>query len=245
MHILQSGGVSSHAKTLAGLRLALARIASAHGQGAPVGSAAIFALGVADLDDFLGGGLSRAALHEIHAPQGGDWSAAVGFGLALALRAAPRRPLFWARPDFLDGEAGRLNGVGLAEYGVDPALLTLVLGRDAEAVLRAGVEAARCKSLGAALIEIYGDPRALDLTATLRLARAAEKSGVTLFLLRIEPTQTQTGPPTSAALSRWLSAGASFSRPGRQCAGRARLLRNLAAPSRRRGRSSVAFGVAA
>ncbi len=100
--------------------------------------------------------------------------------LALALRAAPGRPLFWARQDFLEGEAGRLNGVGLAEFGVDPAALSLVRGKDAEAVLRAGVEAARCKSLGAALIEIFGAPRALDLTATLRLARAAEASGVTL-----------------------------------------------------------------
>jgi protein ImuA len=98
--------------------------------------------------------------------------------------------------------------------------LSLVRGRDAEAVLRAGVEAARCKSLGAALIEIFGAPRALDLTATLRLARAAEASGVTVFLLRIRAgqeaaqetgtligplagTHAKTGPPPSAAASRW------------------------------------------
>jgi protein ImuA len=146
---------------------------------------------------------------------GADWSAAAGFGLALALRAAPRRALLWTRQDFLEGEAGRLNGVGLAELGVDPALLSLVVGRDAQSVLRAGVEAARCKSLGAALIEISGAPRALDLTATLRLARAAEKSGVTLFLLRVClgweslgrecKDKAQTGPPPSAAVSRWLA----------------------------------------
>jgi protein ImuA len=144
-------------------------------------------------------------LHEIHAPLGADWSAAAGFGLALALRAAPERPLLWARPDFLDDEAGRLNGVGLAEFGVHPVLLSLVTGRDAAAVLRVGVEAARCKSLGAVLIEIPGTPRALDLTATLRLARAAEKSGVTLFLLRVGLGDAQTGPPPSAAVSRWLA----------------------------------------
>ncbi len=166
--------------------------------------AARFALGAAAVDACLDGGLSRACLHEVHAPLSADWSAAAGFGLALALRAAPGRPLFWARQDFLEGEAGRLNGVGLAEFGADPAALSLMRGRDAEAVLRAGVEAARCKSLGAALIEIFGKPRALDLTASLRLARAAEASGVTVFLLRICPEQeAKTGPPPSAAASRW------------------------------------------
>src|SRR5208283_4901233 len=114
------------------------------------------------------------------------------------------RPVFWVRQDVLEGEAGRLNGMGLAEFGVDPGALSLVRGKDAEAVLRAGVEAARCKSLGAALIEIFGAPRALDLTATLRLARAAEVSGVTVFLLRIRAgLEAKTGPPPSAAASRW------------------------------------------
>ncbi|MBB4199105.1 hypothetical protein CCR94_16530 [Rhodoblastus sphagnicola] len=208
----------SRVKTLAGLRLVLARIAIRHGLGAPDREQA-FALGASEVDHVLGGGLNRAALHEIHAPWA-DWSAAAGFCLALARRAAPERPLLWARPDFLDDEAGRLNGVGLAEFGVDPALLSLVRGRDAQAVLRAGMEAARCKSLGAALIEIVGTPHVLkNLTATLRLARAAEKSGVTLFLLRVGLEDAQTGPPPSAAASRWqaracLSRALSANAPG-------------------------------
>lgn len=188
----------SRVKILDDLRLELARIALRHGF-APEREAA-FALGESEVDQFLGGGLNRAALHEVHASWA-DWSAAAGFGLALARRAAPSRPLLWARPDFLDDEAGRLNGIGLAEFGVDPALLSLVRGRDAQAVLRAGVEAARCKSLGAALIEIFGAPSVLNLTATLRLARAAEKSGVTLFLLRVGLEDAQTA--SSAAASRW------------------------------------------
>ena len=177
-------------------------------------------MGAENVDAFLGGGLSRACLHEVHAPWGADWTAAAGFGLALALRAAPggrcsgRGRIFWrARP-------GRLNGMGLAEFGVDPAALSLVRGKDAEAVLRAGVEAARCKSLGAALIEIFGAPRALDLTATLRLARAAEASGVTVFLLRIRAGE---GAKDRAAAQRrrlaLAGAGAKFARPSRQCAG--------------------------
>jgi protein ImuA len=192
----QNGGSLSRGKTMAVLRRLLGKDAASE-------RAARFALGAVDVDACLGGGLSRACLHEVHASLSADWSAAAGFGLALALRAAPGRPLFWVRQDFLEGEAGRLDGVGLAEFGADPAALSLVRGKDAEAVLRAGVEAVRCKSLGAVLIEVFGAPRALDLTATLRLARAAEASGVTVFLLRIRPEQeAKTGPP-SAAASRW------------------------------------------
>ena len=193
---------SPRAKDLAALRLALARIEARREGGSRTASREPFSLGAAEVDAVLGGGLNRACLHEVLAPRGADWSAAAGFGLALALRAARGRPLLWARQDFLDGETGRLNGVGLAEFGVDPAALSLVRGRDAEAVLRAGVDAARCKSLGAALIEIFGAPRALDLTATLRLGRAAESSGVTLFLLRICVGEMTRAPP-SAAVSRW------------------------------------------
>jgi protein ImuA len=187
---------------LAALRLALARIEARRDGGSRMASRERFSLGAAEVDAVLGGGLSSACLHEVLAPRGADWSAAAGFGLALALRAARGRPLLWARQDFLERETGRLNGVGLAEFGVDPAALSLVRGRDVEAVLRAGVDAARCKSLGAALIEIFGAPRALDLTATLRLARSAESSGVTLFLLRICVGEMTRAPP-SAAVSRW------------------------------------------
>lgn len=204
------GASPSRVKTLAALRSALAKIEARHGGRIGVTTSERsgrfdrgerFALGAPDIDAFLGGGLSRACLHEVQAPCGADWSAAIGFGLALALRSAPGRPLLWARQDFLECEAGRLNGMGLAEFGADPAALSLVRGRDAEAVLRASIDAARCKSLGAALIEIFGAPRALDLTATLRLARSAEASGVTLFLLRIRADEAKR--ETSAAISRW------------------------------------------
>ncbi|HUO53837.1 MAG TPA: hypothetical protein VMU18_03780 [Rhodoblastus sp.] len=204
MHAITAwrGDASPRAKTLAALRLALDRIEQRRDDGKRAAPAGYFSLGPAEVDAALGGGLSRACLHEVQAPRGADWSAAVGFGLALALRAARGRPLLWARQDVLDSETGRLNGVGLAEFGVDPADLSLVRGRDAEAVLRAGVDAARCKSLGAALIEVFGAPRALDLTASLRLARSAEFSGVTLFLLRICAGEAARAPP-SAAVSRW------------------------------------------
>lgn len=206
------GDALPRVKILADLRLALARIGAAPDRAAPERRPDSFALGAPELDGWLGGGLSCAALHEIHAASGLDWPAAAGFSLALALRAAPRRPVLWARQEVMESEFGRLNGMGLAAFGLDPSRLALTRGRDAEAVLRAGVEAARSKSLGAAVIEIYGAPRALDLTASLRLARAAQNSGVTLFLLRARGLDAQTGPPPSAAVSRWLAQTAA-SRP--------------------------------
>jgi protein ImuA len=154
--------------------------------------------GAPTLDDLLGGGIARAALHEVYAAGTADLAAATGFSVGLAIRAAPTRPVLWVRQDVLDAETGRLHPPGLVELGLDPARILLVRARDAGGVLRAGGEAARCAALGAVLIEPWGDPRLLDLTASRRLALAAEASGVTTVLLRASPRQQ-----ASAARTRW------------------------------------------
>jgi protein ImuA len=46
-------------------------------------------------------------------------------------------------------------------------------------------EGLRCAALAAVIGEIWGDPKALDFTATRRLAVAAERSGVAVFLIRL------------------------------------------------------------
>ncbi len=216
-------GSGDREKSLAALRLLLAR---AHDRSARTsGRASLrFTFGAKRLDIRLGGGLSRAALHEVCAHGFVDWPAAAGFCAALALRAAQGRPVVWARQEVLEGEAGALNGAGLREFGIDPARLILVRAPNAEAVLRAGVEAARCKALGAAIVEIWGEPRALDLTASLRLSRAAEQSGATVFLLRALAVRRDalSRPSNSAAASRWLaraqnSSGSLANAPGDPC----------------------------
>lgn len=156
------------------------------------------AFGAPSLDEPLGGGIARAALHEVYASAGADLAAATGFAAALALRAAGSRPVLWVRQDFLDAEAGRLHPPGLAELGLDPAQILLVRVRDGEGALRAGAEAARCAALGATLIEPWGAPRQFDLTASRRLALAAETSGVLTLLLRVAAQ-----PEPSAASTRW------------------------------------------
>jgi protein ImuA len=188
------------APTLSDLRRSLAEAALRSGPAA----AGRIGLGVPALDEVLNGGLARAALHEVYAAEVADLAAATGFALGLALRAgqveekADERTILWARQDFVDAEAGRLHAPGLNELGLDPARLLLVRARDGEGVLRAGAEAARCAALGAVLIEPWGEPRPFDLTASRRLALAAEASGVPVLLLRVAAAETP-----SAARTRW------------------------------------------
>ncbi|MDX3806541.1 MAG: hypothetical protein QHC89_09075 [Bosea sp. (in: a-proteobacteria)] len=191
---------SAASPTLSDLRRSLAEAALRTG---PAATGKV-GLGAAEIDATLTGGLERAALHEVYAAGAADLAAATGFALGLALRAAQgeaargERPILWVRQDFVDAETGRLHAPGLNELGLDPARLLLVRARDAEGVLRAGAEGTRCPALGAVLIEPWGEPRAFDLTASRRLALAAEGSGVTTLLLRVAAAEAP-----SAARTRW------------------------------------------
>lgn len=157
-----------------------------------------FSTGSAELDGVLQGGLNRGALHEIFAATTADEPSASGFAVTLAVRASEERPVVWVRQDFAGVEAGEVYAPGLAELGLSPDRLILVRARDGPAVLRAGEEAARCPPLGAVLIEPWGTPKALDLVASRRLALAAARSNVPLFMVRAGAQ-----PEPSAALTRW------------------------------------------
>lgn len=181
--------------SLSALKSALARYEPA----VRAAEAGLVPLGSAGLDEALGGGIGRACLHEVFASMGaGDAAAAAGFGLGLALRAAEHRPLVWVRQDFVEVETGGLHGAGLAAFGLDPDRLVVVQVAGIPDALRAAAEAARCPAVGAALVELWGEAKALDLTASRRLALAAEKSGVTLVVIRLGAA-----PAPSAAMSRW------------------------------------------
>jgi protein ImuA len=167
-----------------------------------------FTCGAPAVDELLGGGFLRAAVHEIFAREAADAGAAAGFTAGLAARAtADGRRVIWVRQGFCVAETGALHAPGLAALGLDPRLLVVVTGPDAACVLQAGAEALRCPALGAVVIEPWGDPRSLDLTASRRLALAAEQSGVPALLLRIAAM-----PRPSAAATRW-SVAAAPSRP--------------------------------
>lgn len=166
--------------------------------------AAPVAFGIDAVDARLGGGIARAALHELFAAHAADAGAAAGFALMLALRGcADGKPVIWLREDRGCRMAGRLHAPGLAELGADPDALYLVGAPDTLALLRAGVDIARCGAVGAVVIEPWGKAPALDLTASRRLAMAAAASGVMTLVLRVD---AQPGP--SAAQTRWRVASA-------------------------------------
>jgi protein ImuA len=77
-------------------------------------------------------------------------------------------------------ESGRVYPPGLAIRE-----LIHVEARDAKDALWAMEEGVRCAGLSAVIGEIWGDPKALDFTATRRLAVASERSGTPCWLVRL------------------------------------------------------------
>src|SRR3546814_8550577 len=103
--------------------------------------------------------------------------------------------IIWLREERVERQAGGLYAPGLREIGIDPARLILGLLPDPLAVLRAAADVVRCPEAGVAVVELWRNPRQLDLTASRRLALAAETSGVTVLLLRVSAL-----PATSTAI---------------------------------------------
>jgi len=151
-------------------------------------------LGGTRVDQALGGGLMPGALHEVFAE---DWGAG-GFAACLAIRTAGTKPLFWVRPDYEGLEYGGLHAQGIRELGGHPENLFLIKTANAAETLSAASDILSCPHVGALLLEISGQPRALDLVAGRKLNFLAGETGVTPILLR-EGAEAL----PSAALTRW------------------------------------------
>jgi protein ImuA len=119
---------------------------------------------------------SSPTLSELFAahPRDGGWA---GFLLA---QLDCSKPLLWVQDRMAILESGRVHPPGLLTQN-----LIHVEARDARDALWAMEEGLRCSALSAVIGEIWGDPRALDFTATRRLAVACERSGVAAFLIRL------------------------------------------------------------
>ncbi|MGN6375807.1 MAG: ImuA family protein [Sphingomonas sp.] len=186
------------ASSLASLRRRIARLERQR----PPAEQAHVTTGHAAIDAALGGGLALGRLHELFAAEPDDAGAAAGTAVMLACLAARDGPVVWLREADAERQA-RLHGPGLAELGLDPARLILGVPTAPLDLLRAAAEVVRCAPAAVAVIELWRQPRALDLTASRRLAVAAEGSGVTALLLRIAAE-----PTPSAAQTRWRVAAA-------------------------------------
>jgi protein ImuA len=170
-----------------------------------VETAAMAGTGHAGIDSALGGGLMRARVHEVFAAEADDAGCATGFvaGLALRLGIGPGGSLVWLREAQAEKQGGRLHAPGLVEIGLDPGRVIIGVMPDPLCVLRAAADVVRCPEVGVAVVELWRSPRLLDLTASRRLALAAETSGVTVIALRIAAA-----PAPSAAQTRWQVAAA-------------------------------------
>ncbi len=159
-----------------------------------------------ELDDQMvasrGFSLARGALHEFYASAHADRPVLSALAMMLG-EAEKKAAILWVRQASQDLETGAPHPAGLSELGLDPARILLLRAPDARSVLQAGLEGARCPAFGAVIMELWGETRAYDLTASRRLALAAKASSVPLFLLRIAAK-----PAPSAAETRWLARAA-------------------------------------
>lgn len=132
-----------------------------------------------------------------------DDAAAIGLTLAQleqGKHASQAGPLLWIQEKKAIREAGRTFLHGLHHFSniAMPSGIVHVAAKDGREALWAMAEGLKCPTLGAVIGEVHGDPRALDFTATRRLAVAAERYGVPAFLMRIQGSADLSG-----ARRRW------------------------------------------
>jgi len=147
--------------------------------------------------------LATAALHEFYAGRNDDGAALSGLALAAAGIECPTRPLLWVRQDMLDRETGTPCSTGLEAHGFASSRLILVRVRDTLGAIQAGLEGARTAGLAMVLVELWGEGKAYDLTASRRFSLAAKTSGASVLVLRVAAH-----PAPSAAETRWLTRAA-------------------------------------
>jgi protein ImuA len=103
------------------------------------------------------------------------------------------KPVLWVQDRMAVLESGRVHPPGIGTQDI-----IHVETRDAKDALWAMEEGLRCSALSCVIGEIRGDPRALDFTATRRLAVACEGSGVPCWLVRLGGSANLSG-----ARMRW------------------------------------------
>lgn len=168
------------------------------------------ALGIPALDEVLGGGLPWGCVHEFYAAGPEDAPAMIGFAAGLALQKRVDGTILWLRSQRIVPQAGVFQANGWSELGGGMGNTLIGVVSDRLMLLRVAVDALRCRALEAVIVDSWGRMPELDLTASRRLSLAAEKSGVPLFLLRIDAA-----PVPSAAQTRWqVSAAPSQALPG-------------------------------
>ncbi len=141
------------------------------------------------------GQADQATLVEIFADSVVD-GGATGFALGqiAGTQIGSGKPLLWIQDRVTRREAGRPCLAGLQTGG---DIIHVNVNKTTDA-LWAMEEGLRCGDLCGVIGEIWGDPPALDFTATKRLALRAEANTIPAWLMR-----RATAPNLSAARDRW------------------------------------------
>jgi len=156
-------------------------------------------LGHADADAALLGGIAPGALHEIYVDER-DCVSGSAFAAMLALRVARSGSvILWVRQEFTAHQCGQLSAQGLFDLGINPDRLLLVKTRSGAEALPAASESLSCKALGAVILEVWRQPKSLDLVASRKLTLRAGRSNVTIFLIRVAAAEEM----PSTAETRW------------------------------------------
>lgn len=160
-------------------------------------------------DDFpaLPGGL----LQEIYADQTRNAGASLGFALAQArgLLTSQRVAVLYLQLAHETQSLGMPYGPGLVSCGFDPAALVIIRPANMVELLWAAEEALACRAVAMVVADISKSHKALDFTASRRLALRAAQADSSMTFLRYG-VQRQ----ASAAQLRWrLSPAASARKP--------------------------------
>jgi protein ImuA len=166
----------------------------------------VLPFGIDAVDRVLpGGGLALGALHEILGAGADeeDGAAAAGFAAGIAGRLGSGQVLWCLK-------RGDLYGPGLAEHGLDPARIVLARAKRDDDILWALEEGLRTSNSPGnspgGIAAVVGEVGRVPMVAGRRLQLAAERSGITAFLLRRwqsggEAAAERERP--SAAVTRW------------------------------------------
>jgi protein ImuA len=142
----------------------------------------------------------RGCVHEIFADSLVNAGAAFGFALAQAKASlSVERPgllILQQKPDMQ--EVGLPYGLGFRAFGLEAAAFVLIRTDTIVELLWAAEEAIACRAVGAIIGDIAYPHKALDFTASRRLALRSAAAGASLFLVRYARDREAT-----AARYRW------------------------------------------
>jgi len=178
-----------NADTLALLRRQVERIERRHGGARD--TAPRLTTGLSAVDDHLGGGLTTGAIHEVLSNGADTLNTARSTRFVASVLGRTRGQVAWIGCQTLD-----IHAAGLRQLGLNPGRLICIELPDAD-IAAVTEDALREPGLVAVVSDLTTP---LTLTASRRLVLAAERSGVTGFLL---PRMPLSALPPSAAASRW------------------------------------------